>query len=276
MDKTKKLVLTIEDQPAIADLLGFLLDATELEVKRSDNGAEGLEMIKKFKPDLVIMDIMMPTMDGWQVFDAVRQDESVQNIPIIMLSVARQDPDRRIAFRGSHLDFYMTKPFDVQSLRRLVQEILGLEIWLKSTPTSLTSSPLSGKSTQPLPPLPSLPKDSTILPTTPAPSEAPTIPAPSSPALTSEAPPAPIASESASAPSAEPAALPEPTPSPTAIPAPGSLSSASTTPASTPPATPTDTLTLPTPPTPSTPLPPALPPLSSSPPEPSSSPQVEE
>lgn len=211
MDKTKKLVLTIEDQPAIADLLGFLLDATELEVKRSDNGAEGLDMIKTFKPDLVIMDVMMPTMDGWQVFDAVRQDESVQNIPIIMLSVARQDPDRRIAFRGSHLDFYMTKPFDVVSLRRMVQEILGLEIWLKSIPIT----PLSGKSTQPLPPLPPALLDSTsppAAPVAPAPSTPPIAPAPST---TSSTPPATPVPSDPSAPSSEPTVLPTPVAQPT-------------------------------------------------------------
>ncbi len=208
MDKTKKLVLTIEDQPAIAELLGFLLDATELEVKRSDNGAEGLEMIQKLKPDLVIMDVMMPTMDGWQVFDTVRQNEATQNIPIIMLSVARQDPERRVAFRGSHLDFYMTKPFDVVSLRRLVQEVLGLEIWIKSTPTSPTpmeaaqptqtpspepSSPPIPPTTPPTSPVPdaptSTPPTETVVPTTPAdadasppkPTEPPASPAPTTP-----------------------------------------------------------------------------------------------
>ncbi len=268
MDKTKKLVLTIEDQPAIADLLGFLLDATELEVKRSDNGSEGLDMIKTFKPDLVIMDVMMPTMDGWQVFDAVRQDESVQNIPIIMLSVARQDPDRRIAFRGSHLDFYMTKPFDVVSLRRMVQEILGLEIWLKSTPIT----PLSGKSTQPLPPLPPALLDSTsppAAPVAPAPSTPPIAPTPSVPTVpptlgapapsTSSTPPAAPVPSDPSAPSSEPTIPPVPVPQATP-PAPP----ISSTPQVPPIVVPSETSTLSTPP---------MPPI---PPEPSAPPQVKE
>ncbi|MBZ0316522.1 MAG: response regulator [Anaerolineae bacterium] len=178
VDKIKKLVLTIEDQPAIAELLGFLLDATELEVKRSDNGAEGLEMIQKLKPDLVIMDVMMPTMDGWQVFDTVRQNEATQNIPIIMLSVARQDPERRVAFRGSHLDFYMTKPFDVASLRRLVQEVLGLEIWIKSTPTSPTPVQATQPTQAPPPEVSSPPIPSPTVPTPPVPEIPATLPAP--------------------------------------------------------------------------------------------------
>ncbi len=261
MDKTKKLVLTIEDQPAIADLLGFLLDATELEVKRSDNGAEGLDMIKTFKPDLVIMDVMMPTMDGWQVFDAVRQDESVQNIPIIMLSVARQDPDRRIAFRGSHLDFYMTKPFDVVSLRRLVQEILGLEIWLKSIPIT----PLSGKSTQPLPPLPSAPSDSTV------PSAAPVAPMPSTPPIAS-APPVPTAPPTPVAPAPSTSSTPPATPVPSDPSAPSPEPTVLPTPVAQP--------TPPAPPVPPTAAQPEVPNLTTppppTPPEPSAPPQVKE
>ncbi|GIK62329.1 MAG: hypothetical protein BroJett018_01230 [Chloroflexota bacterium] len=252
VDKTKKLVLTIEDQPAIAELLGFLLDATELEVKRSDNGAEGLEMIQKLKPDLVIMDVMMPTMDGWQVFDTVRQNEATQNIPIIMLSVARQDPERRVAFRGSHLDFYMTKPFDVVSLRRLVQEVLGLEIWIKSTPTSPTPME-AAQPTQTPSPEPSSPP---IPPTTP-----PTSPVPDAP--------------TSSPPTTTPAPAPEPTlPSEPTV---AAVPPAAVSPTSTPstetvvPTTPADAAASPPKPT----EPPASP-APTTPPEPSASSQVKE
>lgn len=131
---SRKTVLTIEDQPAIADLLSFLLEASELEVKHCDDGAEGLAMVKDLKPDLLIMDVMLPTMGGWEVYDTIRGDEKVKEVPIIMLSVAHQETDRRAAFRGSNIDFYLTKPFDVNTLRRKVQEILGLEIWIKSPP----------------------------------------------------------------------------------------------------------------------------------------------
>lgn len=250
MDKTKKLVLTIEDQPAIAELLGFLLDATELDVKRSDNGAEGLEMIQKLKPDLVIMDVMMPTMDGWQVFDTVRQDEATQNIPIIMLSVARQDPERRVAFRGSHLDFYMTKPFDVASLRRLVQEVLGLEIWIKTTPTSPTPVQ-AAQPTQTPSPEPSSPP---IPPTTPPTSPVPDVPA-SSPTTTIPAPsPEPILPSEPTGAGVPPAAV-APTPSAETVV----------------PTTPTDAAASPPKPT----EPPASP-TPSTPPEPSASSQVKE
>lgn len=241
MDKTKKLVLTIEDQPAIADLLGFLLDATELEVKRSDNGAEGLEMIKKLRPDLVIMDVMMPVMDGWQVFDAVRHHEATQNIPIIMLSVARQEPERRVAFRGSHLDFYMTKPFDVASLRRMVQEILGIEIWIKSAPISSPTPPESSvKATQPIqPPSPATPSPTMPSAPTPEPTASSTVPTSSAPSESSGPSAAPT-------PPTTPTLPPEPA-VPSTPPTDAAASSVPATPPETPPPVPS------TPPTPSEP-----------------------
>jgi CheY-like chemotaxis protein len=131
---SRKTILTIEDEPEIADLLGFLLEASQLAVTKCDNGVEGLELVRRLKPDLVIMDVMLPQMGGWQVYDEVRKDEQLKHIPIIMLSVAYQDFERRRAFRGSSIDFYMTKPFDALSLRRKVQEILGFEIWPQPAP----------------------------------------------------------------------------------------------------------------------------------------------
>lgn len=250
VDKIKKLVLTIEDQPAIAELLGFLLDATELDVKRSDNGAEGLEMIQKLKPDLVIMDVMMPTMDGWQVFDTVRQDEATQNIPIIMLSVARQDPERRVAFRGSHLDYYMTKPFDVASLRRLVQEVLGLEIWIKSTPTSPTpveaaqptQTPSPEPSSSPIPPTPSPPPP---VPDTPAAPLVPPVPEPILPSEPTVAAVPPVTAAPTSAPPTETVVPPSPTDATAPVPTESPEPSATTE--------------TPAPPTPSTPPEPSAP-----------------
>ncbi|MBI5931847.1 MAG: response regulator [Chloroflexi bacterium] len=226
MDTPKKLVLTIEDQPAIADLLVFLLDASELEVKRSDNGAEGLAMVKELKPDLVIMDVMMPILDGWQVFDAVRQDETTQNIPIIMLSVARQDPERRTAFRGSQLDFYMTKPFDVAALRRMVEEVLGLEIWTKAPTPPVASSPTAtspAPATLPIEPSPTIESPLTATPpssATPEPSSTSSTsntPTPSTSPVPTATPSAPLpapsvlpASSDPSTPPAESPALPTP------------------------------------------------------------------
>lgn len=255
VDKIKKLVLTIEDQPAIAELLGFLLDATELDVKRSDNGAEGLEMIQKLKPDLVIMDVMMPTMDGWQVFDTVRQDEATQNIPIIMLSVARQDPERRVSFRGSHLDFYMTKPFDVVSLRRLVQEVLGLEIWIKSPPTSPTpveaTQPTQTLSPEPSsPPIPSPTVPTSPVPETPA---APLVPPVPEPILPSEPTVATVPATAVPSATVAPSSAP---PTETVVP-PSPTDATAPIPTGSP--EPSATTETPAPPTPSTPPEPSAP-----------------
>lgn len=125
----RKMIVTIEDDSQIAELLEIVLDAESLLVTRCSNGGEGLEVVQAQKPDLVILDVMMPVMSGWQVYDKIRADESIAQTPILMLSVTRQKVERRQVFKDSKIDFYMNKPFDMLKLRRQVEEILDIQIW---------------------------------------------------------------------------------------------------------------------------------------------------
>ena len=126
---SQKVIVTIEDDSQIAELLEIVLDAKQLVVTRCSNGMEGLETVRAQKPDLVILDVMMPVMSGWQVYDQIRAEESIAQTPILMLSVTRQKAERRQTFRDSKIDFYMNKPFDMLKLRRQVEEVLELDIW---------------------------------------------------------------------------------------------------------------------------------------------------
>ena len=130
-----KSIVAIEDEPSIADLLNFVLESSQLAVNHCSDGKEGLETIFKVKPDLVIMDVMLPSMDGWQVYDAIRSDPTVKATPVLMLSVTGPEFERKDTFRRSSIDFYMNKPFDARVLRRKVEEILGQEIWTESDKT---------------------------------------------------------------------------------------------------------------------------------------------
>jgi DNA-binding response OmpR family regulator len=128
-NEPQKTVVSIEDDPAIAELLKFVLAAPQLRVTQCRDGVEGLAAVCRVQPHLVVMDVMLPLMNGWQVYDAIRADEVVKNTPVLMLSVTRQELERQRAFRASAIDFYMNKPFDPRTLRRLVEEILGIPIW---------------------------------------------------------------------------------------------------------------------------------------------------
>jgi CheY-like chemotaxis protein len=134
---SQKVIVTIEDDSQIAELLEIVLNAEQLIVSKCSNGMEGLEAVRAQKPDLVILDVMMPVMSGWQVYDEIRADEAVAQTPILMLSVTRQKVERRQTFRDSKIDFYMNKPFDMLKLRRQVEEILELNIWDLPDPPSI-------------------------------------------------------------------------------------------------------------------------------------------
>jgi DNA-binding response OmpR family regulator len=118
-------VVSVEDEPEIAELLRVVLQNPELELHSADNADDGLTLIRRIKPDLVILDVMMPgEMNGWDIYDHVRADEAFKNMPIIMLSVMHERPERRQAFRNSSVDLYLNKPFDTMQLRSEIERLL--------------------------------------------------------------------------------------------------------------------------------------------------------
>ena len=129
-------IVTIEDDAEIAELLCVVLQHPDIAVSTADTGREGLDMVRELRPDLVLLDVMMPGgMNGWEVYDTIRADESLQQIPILMLSVDREAPERRRAFARSEIDSYMTKPFDALRLRREIARMLGREgLWSRNVP----------------------------------------------------------------------------------------------------------------------------------------------
>jgi DNA-binding response OmpR family regulator len=104
--KTTVKLLVIDDDAAVTDLLTLLLKSQGFEVSATNNSADGLAMIRELQPDLVILDLMMPEMDGWEVCRAVRQ---FSQVPIIILS-ALNDPSMIASVLDAGADDYLTKP----------------------------------------------------------------------------------------------------------------------------------------------------------------------
>ncbi|NDJ76678.1 MAG: response regulator [Chloroflexi bacterium] len=131
-------VVSVEDELEIAELLRVVLDSPEIELHTVDNGVDGLAVIRKLQPDLVMLDVMMPEMSGWDVYDAIRADDQLKDTPVIMLTVMSEKPERRQEFAGSTIDLYVTKPFDTIRLRREVEQMLGQRgIWEMPPPRKL-------------------------------------------------------------------------------------------------------------------------------------------
>ncbi|MBN1679803.1 MAG: response regulator [Anaerolineae bacterium] len=128
-------VVSVEDEPEIAELIRLVLDHPQIEIQTADTGPEGLALVKAQKPDLVTLDVMLPGMNGWDIYDAIRADDELKLIPIIMLSVTSVRTERRQAFLGSRINLYVTKPFDIVQLRREVAGMLGSkDLWTPPKP----------------------------------------------------------------------------------------------------------------------------------------------
>lgn len=126
-----KTVVVVEDEAHIRKLLLQVLEELEdehsVKVLSAGNGAEGLEMIRQTKPDLVFLDIMMPLMNGYEVCQAVTSDQSLTGVTIILLTAKGQEVDRRQGFDAG-ATLYMTKPFDPDEVLRTAARVLNLEL----------------------------------------------------------------------------------------------------------------------------------------------------
>lgn len=99
-------ILVIDDDSAVTDLLSLLLRSQGFDVSATTNSTEGLSMIRENSPDIVVLDLMMPEMDGWQICKAVRE---FSQVPIIILS-ALNDPSMIASVLDAGADDYLTKP----------------------------------------------------------------------------------------------------------------------------------------------------------------------
>ena len=120
---TRKIVLA-EDEPQIARLIEFKLKKEGYDVTWRENGEEALKAIKADKPDLILLDIMMPVMDGYEVLRRLKEDENLGDIPVIMLTARAQEKD---VVKGIDMgaEDYITKPFQPAELLARVKRILG-------------------------------------------------------------------------------------------------------------------------------------------------------
>jgi len=119
----KKRILIVDDQKDIVELIRFKMENEGFECLVAFDGEEGLQKAKKEVPDLILMDIMMPKINGYQVCRLLKSDENYKNIPIIMLSAKDQESDK---FWGkeSGADDYITKPFEFEELFQKIQGYL--------------------------------------------------------------------------------------------------------------------------------------------------------
>jgi DNA-binding response OmpR family regulator len=118
-------ILIAEDEPNIVTLLEFLLQGGEYEVRVARDGAEALRLAESFVPNVLLLDVMMPLRNGYEVCRSIRENPALQRIKILMLSARGRDEERE---KGLALgaDAYVTKPFSTKELLAKVGELLAL------------------------------------------------------------------------------------------------------------------------------------------------------
>jgi CheY-like chemotaxis protein len=117
-------ILVVDDEPALLRLMEFVLDRQGYRLVTATNGEEALEQARASRPDVIVLDIMMPKLDGYQVAEALRADAELSGIPIIMLSAKAQEEDIERGVEAG-VDRYITKPFSPEELAVIVSEYAG-------------------------------------------------------------------------------------------------------------------------------------------------------
>ena len=118
-------VVYIEDDPGMIDLVSMILSRRGYAVKGAHGGRSGLELISQDPPDLILLDLMMPGMDGWEVYQQLKASEHSRKIPVIIVTAKAQAIDRVLGLHIAKVDDYIAKPFRPQELLDSIDAVLS-------------------------------------------------------------------------------------------------------------------------------------------------------
>jgi two-component system alkaline phosphatase synthesis response regulator PhoP len=123
---TKKKVLVVDDEQDIVEILSYNLSKQDLEVKRAYSGKECIQVARNFLPDLIVMDIRMPDVNGIEACRILKKDEELRNIPILFLT-ADTDVYTALSAMSAGGDHYVTKPIPISTLSDMIHKMIDGE-----------------------------------------------------------------------------------------------------------------------------------------------------
>jgi DNA-binding response OmpR family regulator len=115
----------IEDEEEMIDLVRLILGRRGYSVLGANGGREGINLVRKELPDLVLLDLMMPDMDGWDVYHQIKSEDTTRDIPVIVITAKAQDIDKILGLRIAKVEDYISKPFSPQELIDRVEQVLS-------------------------------------------------------------------------------------------------------------------------------------------------------
>ena len=119
-----KKIVYIEDDIEMTYLIKMILERKGYEIITTNNGLEGFELVEKENPDLVLLDLMMPEIDGWDIFQQLRSNSNTEKIPVIVISAKAQPIDKVLGLQVAKVNNYVGKPFKPQELIDSIEKIL--------------------------------------------------------------------------------------------------------------------------------------------------------
>ena len=121
-----KKILIVDDEQDIVESIKFVLEASNYTCYTAFDGEEGLRLAKEIIPDLIILDVMMPKINGFKISRLLKFDNKYKNIPILMITARSQKEDKLIG-EETGADEYITKPFDLDEVLKTVDKYLGID-----------------------------------------------------------------------------------------------------------------------------------------------------
>ena len=125
MSNEAKRILCIEDETDMIDLIRLILARQHYSFDSANGGEDGLRKIRETMPDLILLDLMMPGMDGWEVYQQIKADEKTRHIPVIVVTAKAQKIDKVLGLQIAKVDDYLAKPFSPEDLITSVQRVLN-------------------------------------------------------------------------------------------------------------------------------------------------------
>jgi len=119
--------MVVDDEYEVADIVKKMLESEGLEVTTAHDGQEALDKLEEQQPDLILLDIMMPGMDGWETLRAIKRDQRFSHIPVSMLTALPLTPEDTRSKPIDHIENYIVKPFTKKALLHKINDILERE-----------------------------------------------------------------------------------------------------------------------------------------------------
>lgn len=117
-------VVWIEDDPELLRLGQIVLSHKGFDVTAVSDSRQGFRVVQREKPDVVILDLMMPEVDGWAIYNQIKADLALKHVPVVVVTAKGQAADKALALHLAKVDGYLTKPYDQSQLVEMLNEVL--------------------------------------------------------------------------------------------------------------------------------------------------------